>query len=150
MVSQLQTEITELRHRLAQLEEANIYMKDHVRFVNEQSRLILSTVRSNISTSQPIASKTQSAYTLNKTNSSTSVLTVDPDMHIQSSYEEVILLNQHLHEARQSLISKSHELSNATSLILMTKSELEAIIDSLPKGDPTASHLTLVSDRLKS
>jgi DNA repair exonuclease SbcCD ATPase subunit len=147
MVSQLQAEISELRAKLAELEENEVYMTDHMRFVNDQSRLIISTMQS---TKRSFLSAPLPSFLSNKSSASSESVLTEPETNIQSSFEEMLGLNERLHEARQSVLSKSRELTDSVLRFTNAKSELESIVDSLAPTDPIIARLRAVLDRMQS
>ena len=145
MVSQLQSEISELRGKLAELEENAVYMTDHMRFVNEQSRLIITNMEA---AKRSFQSAQLASFVSNRSESSASALT-DFEPNLQSSFDELLVMNDRLHETRQSLLNKTREVADAWSLITSTESELESIIESLSPSDPIIPRLRFVLDRMQ-
>ena len=147
MVTQLQSENTELRARIAELEVTNIYMTDHVRFTNEQSRMILNNMLSTKKSLQQAAQVP--SFLSNKSVSSASIKT-EPDSNSLSTFDELVVLNEKLHESRMAMLSKERELSAASSLISAIRMDIENVIETLPVNDPAATRLTSILNRMQS
>ena len=146
MVGQLQSENLELRTKVAELEVTNIYMTDHVRFTNEQSTLVLNTRMSAKRSLQQAAQLP--SFLSNKSVSSASIAT-DHEASRLSALDELVLVNEKLHESRMTALSKARELSTALSLVAELKVDLENVIETLPPNDPLAARLGSILERMQ-